>query len=200
MDIQRPDRPSVRLHRHTQHPTHVGLVEEPRLRGGPTLAPMSAVTGPPAPRLAVRPDSSRPNDTGPWCGSRTIGRSGRGSVTGSRFPCCSGRRRLSVRPPAPGQVRAPRRRVPAPTSHPKRRTVRRTGSRRRRIGRSPGIRRRLPSRVFLGRPAGEGVPHREERTLRYRHGDRQPATATTTTPMFLCPQKVPAKRASTSSQ
>ena len=84
---------------------------------------------------------------------------------------------------------APRRRVPAPTAHPKRRTVRRTESRRRRIGRSPGIRRRLPSRVFLGRPAGEGVPHREERTLRSRHGGRQPATATTTTPMFLCPQR-----------
>ena len=61
-----------------------------RRRGGPTLAPMSAVTS--APRLAVRPDSSRPNDTGPWCDNNTTGRSGRGSVTGSRFPRCSGRR------------------------------------------------------------------------------------------------------------
>ena len=46
----------------------------------------------PAPRLAVRADPSRPNDTGPRCDSSTIGRSGRGRVTGSLFPCCSGRR------------------------------------------------------------------------------------------------------------
>lgn len=57
-----------------------------RRRGGPTSAPMSAVTSPPAPRLAVRPDSSRPNDTGPRCDSSTMGRSGRGRVTGSLFP------------------------------------------------------------------------------------------------------------------
>ena len=125
---------------------------------------------------------------------------GAGKRHGIPFPPLLRSALLSIRPPAPDQVRAPRRRVPAPTAHPTRRTVRRTESRRRRIGRSPGIRRRLSSRVFLGRPAGEGVPHREERTLRSRHGGRQPATATTTTPMFLCPQKVPAKRASTSSQ
>ena len=46
----------------------------------------STVTSLPAPRLAVRPDSSRPNDTGPRCDSSTIGRSGRGRVTGSQFP------------------------------------------------------------------------------------------------------------------
>jgi hypothetical protein len=158
-----------------------------RRRGGPTFAPMSAVTSPPAPRLAVRPDSSRPNDTGPWCDSRTIGRSGAGKRHGIPISLLFRSTLTPVRPPAPGPVRAPRRRVPAPTAHPKRRTVRRTGARRRRIGRSPGTRRRLPSREFLGRPAGEGVPHREERTPRYRHDDRQPATATTTTPMFLCP-------------
>jgi hypothetical protein len=154
------------------------------------LAPMSAAVGRAA-RL-VAPGRHRP-----MCDSRTIGRSGAGKHHGIPISLLL-RSALTVRTaastwPGPGA----RRRVPAPTAHPKRRTVRRTGSRRRRIGRSPGIRRRLPSREFLGRPAGEGVPHREERTLRYRHGDRQPATAT---PMFLCPQRVPAKHASASSQ
>jgi hypothetical protein len=57
-----------------------------RRRGGPTFAPMSAVTGPPAPRLAVRPDPSHPNDTGPWCDSRTIGRSGGKASRDPDFP------------------------------------------------------------------------------------------------------------------
>jgi hypothetical protein len=57
-----------------------------RRRGGPTLAPMSAVTNPPEPRLAMRPDSSRPNDTGPWCDSRTIGRSGGEASRDPDFP------------------------------------------------------------------------------------------------------------------
>jgi hypothetical protein len=43
----------------------VAAAHTKRRRAGPTLAPMRAVTSPPAPRLAVRPDSSRPNDTGP---------------------------------------------------------------------------------------------------------------------------------------
>jgi hypothetical protein len=57
-----------------------------RRREGPASAPMRAVTSPPAPRLAVRPDSSRPNDTGPQCDSSTIGRSGRGASRDPSFP------------------------------------------------------------------------------------------------------------------
>jgi hypothetical protein len=101
-----------------------------------------------------------------------------------------------ARSPAPGRVGAPRPRVRALTGHPKRRIARRTGSRRRRIGGAPGSWRRSPWRVFLARPAGEGVLHRGERRPRCRPGGRQPGAATTTRPMFLCPQRIPAALAS----
>jgi hypothetical protein len=52
--------------------------------GRSDIRPVSAVTSPPAPRLAVWPDSSRPYDTGRRCDSRTIGRSGAGK--GHRIP------------------------------------------------------------------------------------------------------------------
>jgi hypothetical protein len=51
MDVQRPDRPSVQLHRHTQHPTHVQLVDHAGWRS-PCRSPRG---------LAVDLDQVQPN-------------------------------------------------------------------------------------------------------------------------------------------